>query len=105
MIDIEPITAQLRVVHELGNVKRRRGGWGVPPVTKLEDTVLGAAIEALESQRDQLKCVMAVIEYATEHCGHGEASTFLKAWSSGDFDMLRVEWDQVPPDVFIAEAK
>lgn len=41
---------------------------------------------------------IAAIEYALSH---DDSETFLRLWFMGDFETLRVEWDDVPDAVFI----
>ena len=46
---------------------------------------------------------MAVITYMLNDGRRQEPMEFLRCWAHGDFDLIRREWPDAPPDCFLAE--
>lgn len=96
-MNLEAVVADLNEHHEIGET--------VKVVTRLT-TLLGKIELLTEDPAEVIKPLpnttpdpaTAAIAYALD-CGDG--MVFLQLWSTGEFEAIRSDWPDVPPEVFI----
>lgn len=64
------------------------------------DQTLSRVLAAVEQQ--QSNPTLAALKYAMESCdGSSDAMDFLNYWYTGEFEILRKNWNDIPDEVFI----
>ena len=84
-------------LNEIRQICESKPSDALAQITAIVDSVRGPGMSGGDAS------FMAVITYMLNDGRRQEPMEFLRCWAHGDFDLIRREWPDAPPDCFLAE--
>lgn len=84
-------------LNEIRQICESKPGDALARISAIVDSARGYGVSGGDAS------FMAVITYMLNDGRNQEPMEFLRCWAHGDFDLIRREWPDAPPDCFLAE--